>query len=125
MTLHHLNALAAAGSSITLYHGTDWASALDIQQNGLSLASAQAARGTGEFWATDDLQDADWFALSNNANGPPARLEFEMSAVVLIQLLAAIPAHAQFHQGIGLEFFPASFPTLNQHMRNKQVFHVP
>jgi hypothetical protein len=125
MELAELQRLAQLRGSVTLHHGTDLASAVDIEQNGLSAQRAQALAGSGDLWATDDVVEAEWFAKVNPANGPAARLEFELPAHILIQLLGARPALARLHRNDGFEFFAASFAVLNANMTNKRVLSVP
>jgi hypothetical protein len=125
LTLADLADLDGAGASVTLHHGTDVASATEIRQNGLSVGKAQALAGSGSFWATDDINEANWLAQVNPANGQPARLDFELPAAVLVQLVSASPPQAEFHQDDGIEFFPTSFALMNAHMSNKQVVLVP
>lgn len=69
---------------IHLYHGTDAASANAIIANGLDAAAAAAFNGSGEFWATKDQTTADWFAMTNPANGQPARLEFDLPLPIFV-----------------------------------------
>jgi hypothetical protein len=107
--------------SIRLYHGTDLASAEEIRDHGLDAAAARAFGGGGEFWATTDRATADLFAQANPAGGPPARLDFVVTAHVLRALLSANPPLVYQHGDDTYEFCPGSYPTLNQAMANRQV----
>lgn len=109
---------------VILYHGTDVASANDIMQYGVDAKRASGYNGTGEFWATTNPTTADWFARVNAANGPPARLRFEISAVVLQSLLAAVPVVARNDGPEDYEFLPGSFAILNQDMSGQHVATV-
>jgi hypothetical protein len=112
---------AGASPSVRLYHGTDLASANDIQAHGLDAARAAAFNGSGDFWATTDLAAADVFAQVNPANGVPARLAFDLPLAVLHGLLGS-PGPAALQHGNDLyQFLPRGFPTLNRHMTNLQV----
>jgi hypothetical protein len=108
-------------SLVRLYHGTDLASANDIRDNGINHTKAAAFNATGEFWVTTDVPMADTFAQVNPAGGIPARFEFEVSLAVLGLLLGATPPRAYQYGNDVYEFLPLSFPTLNQHMINRQV----
>ena len=106
---------------IRLYHGTDLASANAIMINGLDVGAAVTLNGTGESWATSDRATADWFAMANPANGPPARLEFDIPQPVLVALLSGMPIRASLHAADDYEFLPGAYSLLNQSMQNCQV----
>jgi hypothetical protein len=106
---------------VRLHHGTDEASALDLLTNGLNRTSAVRAGGTGEFWATLIVADADTFAQTNPSGGTPARSSFDLPADVLAVLLAANPPRAYQQGPTWYEFLPGSYALLNQHMTNRQV----
>jgi hypothetical protein len=125
ISLRELQELADAKASLTLYHGTDFVSATDIENNGLNRATAQNAGGEGDFWATNDTLEADVFAQVNPANGQPVRLEFELAASVLVELIARDPAQAQIYHRDGIRFFATSFAILNRHMKCKRIQNLP
>lgn len=110
---------------MVLYHGTDTASATDIAQNGVHAAKAARYNSMGEFWATMDPGVAEWFARANIAGGPPACVRFELPEAVLQTLLTAQPLIAQTDGQGNYEFFPASFPVLNQNLSGLQVIPIP
>jgi hypothetical protein len=110
---------------IRFHHGTDLASAHQILAHGLDAAMAANYNSSGEFWATTDPIIADWFALTNPANGPPARLEFALPEQTVQDLLAQNPAVVHRHSPQTYEFLPASFGVVNQRMTNQQVVPVP
>jgi hypothetical protein len=112
---------SSASDSIRLHHGTDERSANDILNNGLSVAQALRAGGTGEFWVTTDAASADVFASVNPAGGVPARYSYDLPVRVVDTLLAATPPLAS-QQGPGwYEFLPGSYDILNLHMTNREV----
>jgi hypothetical protein len=110
-----------APDHIRLHHGSDVVSANNILNNGLSLALALQAGGTGEFWATIHAADADTFAQVNPAGGVPARYSFDLPRRVLAALLASVPPRAYQHGADWYEFLPGSYALLNQHMTARQV----
>jgi hypothetical protein len=112
-------------SMVLLHHGTDAASANDILTHGIDAAKAALYNSTGEFWATTDPVAANWFAKANLANGPPARLCFEIPEAVLQALLSARPEVARTDGQGNYEFLPPSFPVLNQQMSGKRIVSVP
>jgi hypothetical protein len=75
----------------------------------------------GEFWATKDQTTADWFAMTNPANGQPARLEFDLPLPVLITLLSQLPIRAYLHGADDYEFLPGAYQLLNQSLQNRRV----
>ena len=101
---------------LRLYHGTDLASAQDIINNGVSRARAAAWNASGEFWATTDPANADYFAMATL--GVPARLEFDFPNDVLAALVGDTPPRAIWQVGVHVEFLPASFAALNRHSVN-------
>lgn len=125
LSIGDLRRLAAQNHLISLKHGTDLASASDIRQNGLSIANAQSVGGLGDFWATDDVNEANIFALVNPRSGRAARLEFDLAALIIVQLLSTNPPRAFLYANDGIQFLPASFAVLNIRMSNKQVAIVP
>jgi hypothetical protein len=106
---------------VRLYHGTDVASALDIQANGLDAGKAAAMNGIGDFWATCDPATADWFAQVNQAGGPPARLVFELLFGILMSLLTEVDPQVELDGTDVYHFHPSSYPVVNRHMANRQV----
>jgi hypothetical protein len=107
---------------LRLHHGTDLDSATTIRDRGLSAAAAARYNSTGEFWASTDAATADWFAKTNPAGGPPARLSFELPEEVVVLLVDQGLAVA--HGGSDFEFLPAGFDILNRAVVNKQVVPV-
>jgi hypothetical protein len=121
MATADLPAGSASSGTIRLHHGTDDDSANDILNNGLDAVNAARHNVTGEFWATTSPADADTFAQVNPAAGTPARFSFDLLLPVLAALLASNPPRAYQHGSDWYEFLPASYPTLNRHMTNRQV----
>ena len=107
------------------YHGTDWASAEDLRDNGLDESKAAHYNGSGEFWATTDPIVATWFAHGNPANGIPARFEFDLSDQVFQRLLTAPSPGVVVQVPNAYEFLPESFELVNLHMSNQQIVRVP
>jgi hypothetical protein len=112
-------------SLIDFHHGTDLTSANDLLYRGLDASAAARYNGSGEFWATTDFTVAEWFAKANPANGMPARFHFALPEEVLQLLLARLSGGVIMHSAVNFEFFPASFPLVNQHISNRQVVLVP
>jgi hypothetical protein len=77
--------LAEEGAA--LYHGSDAASVEDILANGLSQSAAAEQGGGDVFWATSNLEDAQWFAEANPAGGSPAILRIDVSLPAVQQLI--------------------------------------
>lgn len=110
--------------SITLYHGTDLASAQDLLRQGIDVHKAAKWNGSGEFWATTNPTDADWYANGNPQSPPAARLEFEVPEAVLQALLQTAPPALVPHTAGQYEFRPRSFPILNQYIGRGKVVSV-
>lgn len=110
---------------IRFHHGTDRVNANDLFQNGVNQQHAAAWNGSGEFWATTDHRRAGWFALSHPASPPAACFEFDLPEPVLMAILQMAPIAAIQHGPNDYEFLPASYPLLNQGMRNKQTTAIP
>ena len=106
---------------ISLYHGTDVASANDILTNGLDPAKAAIYNGAGEFWTSDDIAVAGWFAKTNPRGGQEAILIFEIQEGELQRMIAIRPKVVVVHDGHDYEFLPACMPLLNQVMVNSRV----
>lgn len=123
MTIAEVQKVAGQVGLIALHHGTDLVSAADIEKNGLNVAKAHALGGSGDFWASDDMNEANWFARVNPAGGQAARFDFSLPANVLLQLLTS--NQAQLHPNDGIEFFATSFMMLNANKSHKQVVLVP
>ncbi len=109
------------GVVIRLYHGTDFASAVDIRDNGVDEARAALFNGNGEFWATTNPGTADVMAQVNPSAKQPARLEFDFPVAVLQELLSLLPLQVFLIGGEDLQFLPPAFPLLNRYMANRRV----
>lgn len=80
--------------------------------------------GGGEFWATTDQSVADWFARTNPAAGPPARIEFEINDGELNQLCGVYPKVVITHGLQDFEFLPTSISLLNQAIANLTIQEI-
>lgn len=76
----------AGGGALTLFHGTDAASAADIVNNGLDASSAAELGGGDVFWATTDRSAAEVFAEANPAGGDPALVSVTVPEAVMSSL---------------------------------------
>jgi hypothetical protein len=112
-------------SAITLYHGSDLASANDILNHGLDASKARRYNGSGEFWSTTDQFAAEVFARVNPAAGAPACLVYEVDEDDLRMLLAQKPVVAEFYAPDAYQFFPSCFDFLNRTMIQKRVHSIP
>jgi hypothetical protein len=110
---------------VRLHHGTDFACANDLLQNGIDQQSAAVWNGSGEFWATLDHGRAEWFARSHPNSPPAACFEFELPTAVLQAILQMNPPGAIHHAPDDYEFLPAGYQLLNVNLLNRQVVPVP
>lgn len=119
-------------SWVTLYHGTDWESALDILNYGLDLGHLQrfqVGRMTqlGEGWYTTDSVDIAWYfasiapgSVGNSYTVIEMRILWEHLETLLDQRLAIkSPINNVLFEGEQYWFHPDSFPVLNEQV----VFH--
>lgn len=106
---------------VTLYHGTDLASAEDLVRNGVDAQKAAQCNASGEFWASTSLDDATWYAHGNPDSPPAARLEFDLPLSALQTFLQMVPPGVNHYQPSEYEFLPHSFPLLNQFLRSGKV----
>jgi RHS repeat-associated protein len=79
-------AAAARRGGVSLFHGTDAASAESIVARGLSAARAAVLGGGDSFWATADRPIAGFFARANPAGGAPAVVEVHVPQAVISSL---------------------------------------
>lgn len=121
------SAAPAASDSLILrlFHGTDIQSANDILQHGVDEAKAAAWNGSGEFWATSDVNGARWYAISNPASPPAACIGFDLPWAILQALLTQVPVVVICHGEHDYEFLPECFAELNRSMSNCQVVVIP
>jgi hypothetical protein len=63
---------SGSGDLITIFHGTDVASATSIVKKGINQEAARALGGGDVFWATSDLATARLFAKANPKGRSPA-----------------------------------------------------
>lgn len=122
----------ASDSLVTLYHGTDWESALDILNHGLNiehLRQFQVGRMTqlGEGWYTTDTPNIAWYfasiapgAVGNSYTVIEMRILWEHLEILLDQQWAIkSPINNVLFEGKQYWFHPDSFPFLNEQV----VFH--
>ncbi len=77
-------------NTVCLFHGTDFASASDIVENGLNVERAAQVGGGDVFWATTDQATADLFAAASpgvEAGGLPAVVSVTVSDSVVSGLV--------------------------------------
>ena len=111
--------------SITLYRGTDLASANDIVSHGVDTRKAARWNGSAEFWATTNPTDADWHANGHPNSPPAARVEFTVPLSVFQALRQLAPPGFVFYNPADYEFFPASFAVLNLYIAHGTVHVLP
>lgn len=76
----------AEQSMVTLYHGTDFASATDILENGFDMSKAAELGGGDALWTTTSASDAGWFAAANPSGGPPGILQITVPEATINSL---------------------------------------
>jgi len=79
---------SGSGDLITIFHGTDVASATSILKKGISKEAARALGGGDVFWTTTDLATARLFAKANPKGGAAAVVGMTLSETSFERLLA-------------------------------------
>ena len=86
--LTKLSKPSGSGDVLTIYHGTDAASATSIVKKGINQEAARALGGGDVFWATSDLATARLFAKANPKGGAAGVVGMTLSQSAFDRLVA-------------------------------------